>query len=86
LEDHRNIKKDGVAQTNAPVFYDTWIYTCKRPWILHLLWESSPTRNPLVAKYYSRYPYKYSRHSQTLPFQVEKVALAEDHMNASFLF
>jgi len=46
LEDHGNTKKGGVAQTNASVFYDMWIYTCKKPWILHPLWKSSPLRTP----------------------------------------
>jgi len=84
LEDHGNTKKGGVVQTNASVFYEMWIYMCKRPWILHLLWESSPLMNSLMVKYYSRYPYKYSRHLQT--FQVEKAALAQDNTNMPFLF
>jgi len=82
LEDHRNTKNGGIAQTNTSVFYGMWINTCKRPWILHQLWENSP----LMVSYYSRYPYKYSGHLQTLPFQVEKAALAQDYINMPFLF
>ena len=66
---------------------DTWTYTCRTLYMPCLHLEKRPWMNPLMANYpgYSgEYSCEYSRHSQILPFQAGRAALARVQTNTPY--